>query len=381
MASSPPRLPNELCDTIIQDLHSEPKSLSNCALVCHAWTPTAQRSLFSKLSIHERNCRQIVERLTSTTIPHIAAHVKHLYVHLWGDLRSNINRSTADRTPILDLLLSHISQFTNVEELTLDGCRAFTNLNWDVTWTDLLAGALPSISRLTVSYLDFEDLPHLVDLVTAFPQLTQLNVDDIDIVAASHEYTNEDQEPYDGPKIPPPLLKTFAYSSGNFASGGGPFLRWLAAGPQTFSTLHLELDAEAGDVNAGVELVGAAGDNLETLFLTFDDQWQMWEGLEFSENSSLRSLTLGYLSASLVDVLQSVKSPLKHLTLRNIDELDEGLWPRLIETLMGPSFALLARVNFCVAFASAEDLRNNVAKDYPEFFKKGIAFFASNRDS
>jgi hypothetical protein len=274
-----PRLPNELTDHIIQ--HSEPKTLETCALVCRAWVPTAQRIILSKINVHERNCTEIVEHLTSAS-PNIAGYVKRLCVYLWGDLRSNINRSTANLTPLLHLLLPHISHFTNVTELVLDGCRAFHNLHWNEIWTDLLATAFPSLSRLTVHYLNFEDLPDLVDLVSSFPQLTQLTAEDLDVAEASHEYSNEEQEPYEGSKIPSPVLETIKYSSGrSFASGTGPFLRWLAAGPQAFTTLYLDLDAGAGDVNAGVELIGAADNNLKTLFLNFTDQWDLCAFITF----------------------------------------------------------------------------------------------------
>lgn len=269
------RLPNELTDHIIQTLDSEPAALANCALVCHAWVPAAQRIILSRISVHERNCTELIRHLTSAT-PNIAVYVKRLNIYLWGDLRSNINRSTANLTPLLHLLLPHISHFTSVTELVLDGCRSFHDLHWDEIWTDLLAAAFPSLTRLTVHYLEFEDLPDLVDLVSSFPQLVCLAADDLDIAAASHEFRNEEQEPYDGSKTPPPVLESIRYRSGQyFASGGGPFLRWLAGGPQAFTTLYLDLDAEAGDVNAGVDLIRAAGNNLKTLLLTFSDQWHM----------------------------------------------------------------------------------------------------------
>ncbi|KAJ7444843.1 hypothetical protein FB451DRAFT_1293581 [Mycena latifolia] len=381
MSAPNPRLPIDLTDQVI--LHSEPKALANCALVCRTWLPAAQRKLFSTLSIHERNCTEIVEYLTSANSS-IAGYVKRLCVYLWGDLRSNINRSTAKKTPLLHLLLPHISHFTNVKELEFDGCRAFHNEHWDEIWTDLLSGAFPSISHLTVHYLSFEDLPHLVDLVCSFPQLTHLTADDLDIAEASHEYSNEEQEPYEGSKTPPSLLENLKYTSGqSFASGMGPFLSWLAAGPQVFSTLYLDLDAEAGDVNAGVELIGAASSNLKTLFLSFSDQWQLWEGLEFSANSNLRSLVFRSVTDfgdSLVEILESLNSPLEHLSLGGVDEMDRDMWPGLINVLMSPSFASLVQVILYVSSEdSLKDLENKISDEFPEFFGKGIALFVLKR--
>ncbi|KAJ7685438.1 hypothetical protein DFH06DRAFT_42973 [Mycena polygramma] len=374
-------LPNELTAHIIQDLHSEPETLANCALVCRAWAPTAQRILLSKIAVHERNCTEIVQYLVSPTPNTILGYVKRLYVYLWGDLRVNLNRSTANLTPLLHLLLPHISRFHNVTELVFDGCRAFHDLHWDEIWTDLLATAFPSVSGLTVQYLKFEDLPDLVDLVSCFPQLTQLTGDDLDVAEASHEFMNEEQKPYEGTKTPPPLLESITYCSGqSFASGGGPFLRWLAAGPQAFTALHLDLDAEAGDVNAGVELVRAANNTLRTLSLSFSDQWHMWEeALEFSANSSLRSLVLRSVSdfgSSLVGILGSVASPMEYLTLGNVQEMDEEIWPGLVEVLMSRSFPSLVEVNFLAdSEDGAEELRTDISNEYPEFAARGIAVF------
>ncbi|KAF8213782.1 hypothetical protein K438DRAFT_1957128 [Mycena galopus ATCC 62051] len=361
MGSPSPRLPNELTDHVIQDLHSEPETLANCALVCRSWVPASQRIIFEKLSIHERNCTEIIEHLTSAT-PSIAGYVKRLNVYLWGDLRKIINRSTANLTPLLHLLLPHISHFTHVTESP--GCRF----------------PFPQPTHCTLS--EFEELADLVDLVSSFQQLAHLTADELDIAEASHEYSNEDQEPYDGSKTPPPQLKAVKYRSGNmFASGGGPFLRWLAAGPQALTALYLALDAEAGDVPAGVELIGAAGDNLRTLSVTFSDQWQFWDGFVLSTNPSLRSIEFSRVSdfgESLLDILGSVVSPVEQLTLGGIQEM-EIEWPGLIDVLMSPTFASLVRVNLVTwsSEKSAEELRDDISSKYPDFFTaKGIAVFA-----
>ncbi|KAJ7905802.1 hypothetical protein B0H14DRAFT_25193 [Mycena olivaceomarginata] len=377
MASPNPRLPAELTDHVIQDLRSEPEALASCALVCRSWTPAAQRIILSKISIHERNCAEIIEHLTSAT-PNIAPYVTRLSVYLWGDLRKIINRSTANLTPLLHLILPHISHFTHVTELVLDGCRAFHDLQWDEIWTDLLAAAFPSLSKLTVHYLTFEDLPDLVDLVSSFPQLTHLTAVDLDI---ADTYSTDEQEPYEGSKIPPPRLEIITYCSGaSPASGGGSFLLWLAAEPRAFTALYLDLSAEAGDVNAGVELIGAAGSNLKTLSLSFDDQWHLWEGLDLSANSSLSSIgfkNVSDLGSGLVDILGSVASPLKRLSLGEVQHMEEDTWPGLIDALMSPVFTSLAQVNFFVGSSekSADELKGDMSTKYPNFMARGIAVF------
>ncbi|KAK7037959.1 F-box domain-containing protein [Favolaschia claudopus] len=383
MDSNIPPLPIELVtDHIIQELRHEAKTLKNCALVSHSWLPASQRILFSKLSIHEHNCTEIIDHVSSST-PNLGRYVERISVFLWGDLRVKINRTAADLTPLLHLLLPHMSHFPRVTELALDGCRAFHDLHWDVAWTDLLATALPSLTRLTIHYLAFKNLADVVDLVSAFPQLVHLTADDLDVKEASHEYSNEAQDPYDGDKTPPVTLSTIKYGSGDFASGLGPFLDWLAAEPQAFSTLHLRLDAEAGDVNSGVALVKAAGSHLKQLTFNFDDQWHMWEGFELSANMSLISLGIRRVSDvgdDLVNILESVNSPLKKLSLGSIHELDEELWPRLVEVLMSSTLASLREVNFFAETkAAANTLRDVISANYPAFFAKGIAIFATSQ--
>ncbi|KAJ6630532.1 hypothetical protein B0H10DRAFT_1981577 [Mycena sp. CBHHK59/15] len=348
-----PRLPNELADRVIDDLHSEPRVLANCTLVCRAWVPAAQRNLFSKLTIHEHNCAEIVQHLTSATT-NIAGYVKRLRAFLWGDLRVNLDRRMAIPAPVLNAFIPQISNFKNVTMLELDGCRLFHEEIWDKTWTDHLASVFPSLRQLDVGHIAFENVADLVDLVSSFSSLTHLTASELDFTDASHEFSNEPQEP-------------------------GPFLSWLASGHQAMSTLILDLDAEAGDVNAGVELIGAAGHNLKVLHLNFSDQWQLWEGLEFSVHDTLRLLDLRSVADfgdSLVDILETVKSPLEHLILGGMHELEEGLWTSLIDLLMSPSFASLTKVDFYAGGGDhGEELKNKVSDQFPEFFERRIAAF------
>ncbi|KAK7057345.1 F-box domain-containing protein [Favolaschia claudopus] len=239
MDSNIPPLPLELVTHhILQELRDEAKTLKNCALVSHAWLPASQRIL--KISV---------------------------------------------LTPLLPLLLPHLSHFPHVTELVLNGCRSFHDLHWDVAWTHLLATDLPSLTRLTTHYLTFENLTDLIDLVSAFPNYT---------------------------------------------------IRY--AGPQTFSALHLRLDADAGDVNPGAQLVKATGSHLKQLTLSFDNQWH----------------------------------------LCSIHEMDEELWTRLIDILMSSTLASLRKVSFFAETkAAANALRDDISANYPAFFAKGIAIFSS----
>ncbi|KAJ7632837.1 hypothetical protein FB45DRAFT_516685 [Roridomyces roridus] len=376
-----PGLPNELTDQIIQELHSEHKSLKNCALVCQSWVVAAQRNLFTKLNVHERNVTEIVDHLSSGS-PRIADYVQHLYIFLWGNLRVRANRmAVSEARPLLPHLLSQLSHFTNLKQLELDGCRVFHDKQWDVSWTDPLVAACPSLSHLNIQHITFQDIPDLVDLVSSFQTLKQLTAGELDVASASHEYSNEPQEPYEGSKVPPPLISKIQYASGHhFSSGTGPFLRWLAGGTLPLRTLDLCLDAEVGDVNAGVELIQSAGRNLEHLSLEFSDQWHLWEGFDLAANTSLRSLVLKSVDdfdSEIVEFLQSLTGPLEYLTLGRMDQIESDERRSLIEVLMSPAFASLTRVNLYTLFVGSEGLADEIANEHPEFLKRGIAFIES----
>ena len=95
--------------------------------------------------------------------------------------------------------------------------------------------AFPSANSLRLRSLNFEDLPHLVDFVGFFSQLTNLVVD---IGAASHAYADEAQEPYVDPQTPSPLLKHDTYSS------GPDFCFWwraLSPSPQSLMTVPYDV--------------------------------------------------------------------------------------------------------------------------------------------
>nr|GAT51075.1 predicted protein [Mycena chlorophos] len=394
------RLPNELCDHIIAELHNEPASLAKCALVSRSWVTASQRALFSTLHVNERN-------LSAVTTP-VVRYVKHLHVHVWGDVQkahqNRINRrqgasSEAEQhRHVLALLLPELHHFKNVSELTLDCCRWLAPHKWNGAWTEPLAEAFPSLRKLNITYPtfpslhklnitypSFETLSDFIDLVAAFRHLQHLTIDGVDVEEASHEYSNEPQDPYSGTKTPPPTLESISYKSPHAnhpfrGCGGGPFLHWLAEHPGPFKTLRLSAGAEEGDVNAAVELIAAAAQNLEVLSLTFDDQWQMWEGFSLSLNTHLRHLVFPSgpdFVSELPQLIQSISSPLEFVTIGDIDQIDEDVWPELVAALA--AISSLKKVAFCIgeiARDTGEARAKEFAEEFPSFSERGIVVFA-----
>lgn len=82
------------------------------------------------------------------------------------------------------------------------------------------------------------------------------------------------------------------------------------------------------------------------------------------------------LGTDVVEILQSLRSPLKHLTLGNIEQLESDEQNALIEVLMSPSLMSLTRVDFCTWQASPDELEDEIQSAHPEFYKRGIAFFS-----
>ncbi|KAH9922702.1 uncharacterized protein B0H18DRAFT_879070, partial [Fomitopsis serialis] len=50
--NSEPVVPAELCDTVIDHLHDDPRTLAACALVCRAWVPSSRMHQFHTVILH-----------------------------------------------------------------------------------------------------------------------------------------------------------------------------------------------------------------------------------------------------------------------------------------------------------------------------------------
>jgi hypothetical protein len=102
--------------------------------------------------------------------------------------------------------------------------------------------------------------------------------------------------------------------------------------------------------------------------------------MDLSANSSLSSIgfkNVSDLGSALVDILGTVASPLKRLSLGEVQDMEEDTWPGLIDVLMSPVFTSLAQVNFFVGYSkkSADELKGDISTKYPNFMARGIAVF------
>ncbi|KAJ7056773.1 hypothetical protein C8F01DRAFT_1154879 [Mycena amicta] len=59
-----PRLPRELCDFIIDFLHTDSHALAECALVCRAWTLASRYHLFGHIDLSSKKTRRLLSLTT-----------------------------------------------------------------------------------------------------------------------------------------------------------------------------------------------------------------------------------------------------------------------------------------------------------------------------
>lgn len=150
-----PHIPQELIDQIIDEVHSDTKTLNACALTCLDWVP---------------RCRQHLHRSLTIGVsfpPHQHTHILFFlkYPHLTYYVRSLNIFSTMDdlgRWPV---------SFPEATSLRI------MFMSWDVQRLgarDHLLTQLPSITTLTLAGIEFETFQSFATLLTAFPHLSNL---------------------------------------------------------------------------------------------------------------------------------------------------------------------------------------------------------------
>ena len=147
-------LPQEIVDTIIDEVTEEPKlvlrvtTLRTCSLVSRAWVHRSQHHLFSKIEFNEVGFRSWCANVKPGE-DGPSYHVTHLhFTQLFGDLY------LGDLVPAV----SHISSFTSLRTLHL------TNVSLQHEQNCFTYGALGS----TVSHLLLEGCLMDVHLLTSF---------------------------------------------------------------------------------------------------------------------------------------------------------------------------------------------------------------------
>ncbi|KAF7322545.1 hypothetical protein HMN09_00033000 [Mycena chlorophos] len=372
-----PALPSELWHEILGNLRSEPATLSRCALVCRAMVFPAHQYLFSTLYVDERNLDPLLRHLTSSNPPAFLEHIQHLYIYVWGNLRSNLLlrktfRKESERIHVLLQLLPRLSHFSNnIVELTLDACREFAPADWDGAWTGGIVAALPALPKLTIRSTSFGKPADFVHLIAAFAHLAHLAAVDIgtpDQVEAAITRRRR----------PPGTMHTLTYRSGDSLTGGMPFLRWITRHPGQLTDLNLSISEQVRDTSVAVFLIAALGDQLENLSLAFFLPSRCcWNGLTLSPNTGLRTLILrsgSDFGEHLPHLIQTIQSAIESITVGSVEKITQDVWPRFTEALA--AIRSLKRVTFYANHAMpAKNWAAQFSVKYAQLWSRGIVVF------
>ncbi|KAG6828892.1 hypothetical protein H0H92_006398 [Tricholoma furcatifolium] len=189
-----PRLPQELVDHIIDQLHDDFTTLSTCSIVCHAWRPTSLFHIFSTLALKVTPnvapsdlCRRLYHLLSSS--PSICSYVRELDVLEGSQLGTQVaphvalagSQSTIWVTT--DRTLPHIfRKLTHLRRLDF-GAQSAT-----IQWSRMPPSAhnairqmfsLSSLTNIRLAFWNFTsfwDLSSLLSCSTALRCLTLSNI-------------------------------------------------------------------------------------------------------------------------------------------------------------------------------------------------------------
>lgn len=169
LSAVPARLPQELIDTIIDELKNDAASLHACSLVSKPWVHRSRKHLFE--SVHLPTCllRKWLERIPAGPVSPLGPH---------HHVRSLSLQPTAASSPfcIPESFVDHLSSFTQISNLVI------TSSVWG-EWTDAFSDsflvanyfggfgqALRSL-ELTRVYLDMAALKALLDVFVRLERL------------------------------------------------------------------------------------------------------------------------------------------------------------------------------------------------------------------
>lgn len=173
-----PRIPQEICDKIIDCLSDDSKSLRACGLVCRGWVFSSRRNLFRSVSLvygkYNRICKffEILDdpsSLVRDSIRHMQVVILPLSIELGARLRIHRATSSDGFERLVQPLLNRV--MATVTHLDLD-CHM-------VPTDDFLHGlhrVFPSVVSFSLLGCKSRDLASMVSLVCTFPSLKELTV-------------------------------------------------------------------------------------------------------------------------------------------------------------------------------------------------------------
>lgn len=194
---NPGRIPQELVNTILDELRGDIATLSACSLVCRPWNPS-QALIFSCIHLLREDGRNDFSKgrpqLRSilnfcnflATYPHNAPFVGTLSLQSKGPALPGTSGSRAAKArwkPLRDTLARALPTLTHLKSLELRFDRIY---GWDAfsEWegAHVFTQAPPVLTKLELRRVRFEDLSVLLSLLQRTRSLEVLALQEIDFV-------------------------------------------------------------------------------------------------------------------------------------------------------------------------------------------------------
>ncbi|KAK0491106.1 hypothetical protein IW261DRAFT_1556260 [Armillaria novae-zelandiae] len=192
------RIPQELVNTVLDELRGDIATLSACSLVCRPWTNPSQARIFSCINLLRENGRNDFSKGRSqfrsilsfcnflATYPHIAPLVGTLRLQSKGTALPGSSGSRAVRArwkPLRNTLARVLPALTHLKSLELQfdriyGWNAFSE--WE--GAHVFTQASPVLTNLELRRITFEDLGALLSLLQRTRSLEVLALQEIDFV-------------------------------------------------------------------------------------------------------------------------------------------------------------------------------------------------------
>ncbi|KAL0959365.1 hypothetical protein HGRIS_014619 [Hohenbuehelia grisea] len=264
-----PRIPVELCETIVDFYSQTPSVLINCSLVCRAWVPSTRRHLFSLIHVHDMNISLFFQLLQSPLCTISPSSIRGVQLTMF-------TQSLAVPS-WLDDVLARSQSFKRVKTLMLDP----NSLAWD---SKSIVSAFSGITHLEFrdarlqSRDQFAEITHFVN---QFPSLESLSLKGFHWYSGSMGYA-------DNTLPPPPGLR--ALDSQVIQVQG--ILHWLRRA-KNFTELDIRIEYGLF-VLPFKECINHLSDTLTCLAVELTiDSWNKFSNLvNLSELKALRSLCL-----------------------------------------------------------------------------------------
>jgi hypothetical protein len=162
--SFPP--PLELCEAIIDQLHSDKPSLRACSLTCNAWVPRSRYHLLHYIGLYPFNVQNFLDILSSTASP--GSYVRTLKINEGRGRYRTEPRWLSDALP---LLAKHMLEITKLD---------IDLMEWHLLDEAARAGitsGFQSVEILVLTNVKFKMFTQLANLVASFPSLKSLSCD------------------------------------------------------------------------------------------------------------------------------------------------------------------------------------------------------------